>query len=325
MYRLLRTLFCAALAAGFAAPLVAAAQAYPAKAIRIVMPFPPGSSVDSVSRLIAQKMSEAFGQPVVIDNRVGANGMIGSEYVARSAPDGYTLVFTTPSTHVTSIFLSKNVPYDPVKDFTPIGAAVEPLTCIVVQPSLPVNSLKELIEYAKRNPGKLTYGSTGVGSVFHLTGEALKIATGIDMLHVPYKGTADSLSAVMGGQISMNLTAVANAYPLVSAGKLKALVVLETVRYPAMPDVPVIGDVVPGFEKPASWFALFGPAGLPQPIVGRLNAEMVKALKAPDVRPKLDAIGLAVIANSPEQFAAMFKRAFEVYGKVVKAAGIKPE
>jgi tripartite-type tricarboxylate transporter receptor subunit TctC len=312
-------------ATAMAVPLVAYSQAFPSRPVHIVIPFPPGSTLDVTSRMLAPKMSESMGQPVVIDNRPGANGMIGSEFVARSAPDGYILVFTTPSTHITSIFLSKNVPYDPKKDFTPIIAAVDPVTCLAVNPSVPVNSVKELIAYMKANPGKVAFGSSGIGSVFHLVGEMFKVYAGVDIVHVPYKGTAPMVQDAVSGQIQMIFSATNNMTPHRKSGKLKILAVLTSSRDSSMPEVPTAAEALPGFERPAAWFGLFGPAGMPPPVVARLNAEVIKALRAPDMAPKLEAAGLAVIGNTPQEFAAMYMSGFDVYGKVIRAAGIKPE
>ncbi|OGA28635.1 MAG: hypothetical protein A3I01_09565, partial [Betaproteobacteria bacterium RIFCSPLOWO2_02_FULL_65_24] len=286
--------------------------------------FPPGG-VDITGRLLANKMSELLGQPVVVDNRGGANGLIGSELVARSAPDGYTILLTTPSTHVTAVFLQKSIPYDPVKDFTPICAVLEPVSLLVVHPSLPVNSVQELIAHAKKNPGKLTYSSSGIGSVFHLTGEALKEAGNVDILHVPYKGTGPSLADVVAGRISMTFSALSTSRPLIVSGKVKALAVAEPRRYAGLPNIPTVAEGLPGFNKPSTWFGFFGPAGMPRPVVQRLNAEMVKTAHAPDLRDKLDQGGFSIIAGTPEDFAAILKQGLEVYGRLVKSVGLKPE
>ena len=312
------------LAALLAAPLLASAQGYPNKPIRMVVPFPPGG-VDVTGRLISTKLTELLGQPVVLENRGGANGMIGSELVAHSPADGYTILMTTPSTHITAVFLSKNVPYDPIKDFTPIVCALEPATVLIVPPALQVSSVKELIDYASRNPGKISYSSSGIGSVFHLMGEAFAEAAGIRIVHVPYKGTGPALADVVAGRIEMSFNALSTVRPQSSTGKVKILAVAEGQRFGGLPDIPTVREQLPGFEKPQSWFGFFGPAGLPRPIALRLNAEIMKAVNAPDVRPKLDDGALSVIGGSPEDFAALIKRGFEIYGKIVKAAGLRPE
>lgn len=307
------------------APVAARAQAWPARPVRIVVPFPAGSALDLVARMVAPRMQEAYGQPVVVENRVGANGMIGSEMVARSPPDGYTIQIGTPGTHVTSIFLNKNVPYDPVKDFTPIAAAVEPATCVVVNPSLAVHSIRELIDYAKRNPGKLSYGTSGIGSVFHLAGVLFNQTAGVDLVHVPYKGVAPAMTDVVAGRILVNFTSVADAMPHIKAGKARMLAVLEPKRYPGLPEVPTVTETLSAFQKPATWFGFLGPAGLPQPILARLNGEIVKAITASDSRARLEGMGLNVIANTPEQFAALIRSGIEQYGRIVRSAGIQPE
>jgi len=305
----------------FVTPLAVLAQAYPAKVVRLVVPYPPGSSgPDLVSRLIAGKMSELIGQPMVVENRPGATGIIGSELVARSAPDGYTLAFGTPSSHVLSA-LTKKAPYDPVKDFTPIVTLSDSVFCLVVHPSVPVSSVKELIDHARRNPGKLAYGSNGMGGTFHLATEMLRLAVGgdLDMVHVPYKGTSQVMADLGSGRIQMAFTSVTGAVPIAKSGKLKILAVLDENRFAGLPDVPSILDMVPNYEKPAGWFIIFGPAGLPQSIVTKLNAEMIRALNAPEVRTKMEQSGLNVVGNTPQQSAALLQRTLDSYTKVMKA------
>ncbi len=304
------------------APFGAFAQAFPSKPIHMIVPFPPGG-VDITGRLISNKMTELIGQPVVLENRGGANGMIGSDFVARSPADGYTVLMTTPSTHITAMFLSKNVPYDPVKDFTPIVCAVEPATVLLTALNLPVNSVTELIHYAKKTPGKVSYSSSGIGSVFHLMGEAFADAADINIVHVPYKGTGPALADVVAGRIEMSFNALSTVRPQMS--KVKVLAVAEGRRYTGLPNTPTVGEQLPGFEKPQSWFGFFGPAALPRPVTLRLNAEIMRAVNSPDVKAKLDEGALSVVGGSPEDFAALMKRGFDVYGRIVKKAGLKPE
>ena len=311
--------------AGIGVSDFARSQAWPSRPVRIVVPFPPGNGTDILARLMAPKMTQALGQPVIVENRGGANGMIGAEAVARAAPDGTTILFTSPSTHVTSIFLSKNLPYDPVRDFTPITAAVEPVTVMIVHPSVAANSVKELIAYAKAHPGKLDYSSPGIGAVFLLSGELFKLGAGVDIVHVPYKGASPALAGVVAGEVSIGFNSLASVLPHLRSGRVKVLAVLEANRYAGRPQVPSIGEFVPGFEKPASWFGLFGPAALPQPVLARLHAEIVKSLKERDVSSKIDELAMSVIANTPEQFSAMIKTGIEQYGRLIKAAGIQPE
>jgi tripartite-type tricarboxylate transporter receptor subunit TctC len=304
----------------------AAAQGWPtAKPITMVVPFPPGPALDLVARLVGAKMGEALGQTVVIDNRSGANGTIGSSLVARAAPDGYTLLAATAGTHVTAVHLLKNLPYDPVKDFTPIVAAVEPATCLAVNSALPVNTVEELIAYAKARPDELSYGSSGVGSVFQMMGELFNQTAGVRIKHVPYRGVAPAMQDVVAGHIPMVFISVSNALPAMQSGRVKILAVLEPTRYAKLPDVRSMSEIIPAFRKPSSWFGFLGPAGLPREIVTRVNTEMVKALAAPDVAAKLDDAGMAVIGGTPEQFAALMQDGITRYGAIIKAAGIQAE
>jgi tripartite-type tricarboxylate transporter receptor subunit TctC len=313
-----------ALSLALPAPLYS--QTFPLRPIRVIAPFPPGGgATEIIIRLIAPKMSEALGQPILIENRSGANGMIGTDLVARAAPDGYTLLYASSSNLATNVYLSKNVPFDALKDFTPISLAATPLTAFVVHASVPVNSIKEFLEYAKRNPGKLTYGSAGIGSMQHLTGEALKRVTGIDILHVPYKGAAPAINAIVAGQIDIYFPGTSIIKPYLTSKKIKLLALLEAERYPGMPNVPTVAETIPGFTKAPSWFAMFGPAGLPRPIVNRLNAETIKALKQPDVHARLDETGIQAIGSTPEQLAEVLKNDIERSGTLIRALGIEPE
>jgi tripartite-type tricarboxylate transporter receptor subunit TctC len=304
---------------------VAGAQDWPSRPITIVVPFPPGPALDLVARQIGAKIAVPLGQTVVIENRTGANGTIGSNGVARSAPDGHTLLAATAGTHVTAVHLMKNLPYDPIKDFTPIVAAVEPVTCLAVAASLPVNSVPELIAYAKAHPDELSYGSSGVGSVFHLMGELFNETAGVRIKHVPYRGVAPAMQDVIGGHIPMVFIAVANADAAAKAGQVKILAVLEPARYSRLPNVPSMSEIIPAFRKPSSWFGFFGPPGLPQPVVMRLNTEMAKALREPEVVQNFEANGYAPIGGTPQQFADLLKDGIERYGAIIKAAGIQPE
>lgn len=308
------------------APLPVHSQSFPAKPVHLVIPFSSGgASLDTVARLLAVRMSEGLAQPIIVENRPGANGMIGSQQVARMPADGYAILFTSTSTHVTAVFLSKNLPYDPVKDFTPISAAVEPVTTIAVHPSVPAQSVRELIDYARKNPGKLSYSSSGIGSVFHLAGELFKHSAGIDMVHVPYKVNQQAVTDAVAGRVGVLLNTVLVTMPQARAGKLRLLAVMEGRRFSGLPDVPTMGESLAGFEKPSSWFGYFGPAGLPVPVVARLHTEIAKALGNAEVRARLEEAGMSVIGNNPEQFAALIRRGFDVYGRAVKLAGVEPE
>ena len=304
---------------------LAIAQDWPSRLITIVVPFPPGPALDLVARSVATKMAESLGQTVVVVNRAGANGTIGSNGVARAAPDGYTLLAATVGTHVTAVHLIKDLPYDPIKDFTPIIAAVEPVTCLAVNASLPVNSVPELIAYAKAHPDELTFGSTGVGSVFHLMGELFNATAGVKIRHVPYRGVGPAMQDVIAGHIPMVFISVSSAEPAAKAGQVKILAMLEPTRYSRLPDVPSMSEIIPAFRKPSSWFGFFGPPGMPAPVVNRLNAEMSKALADPDVVKILELNGYAVIGGTPPQFADLLKDGIQRYGALIKAAGIQPE
>jgi tripartite-type tricarboxylate transporter receptor subunit TctC len=307
-------------------PLHALAQSWPsAKPITIVVPVPPGPSVDMIARLVAAKLQTALGQTVIVDNRSGANGMIGSAVVAHAPPDGYTLMAATPASHVTAVHLMKNLPVDPVKDFTPIMAAVEPVTALVVNADLPVNSVQELIAYAKANPGKLSYGSSGIGSVFHLTGELFNRTAGVNIVHVPYRGVAQPMQDVAAGQIQLLHISLSSARGALASGKAKVLAILEPHRYSKLPDVPSLSEILPAFRKPSTWFGFFGPAKLPPDILARLSTEMRKAINEPDVRAKLEAQDLIIIADTPAEFAALQKQGIEQFGEIIKAAGIQPQ
>jgi tripartite-type tricarboxylate transporter receptor subunit TctC len=251
--------------------------------------------------------------------------MLGSDIVARSAPDGYTILLGTGATHGLTLLLSKTIPYDPVKDFTPITAAVEVPIILVVHPSIPGATAKDLVEWAKKNPGKLSFGSSGTGSPHHLSGELLKQIAGIDMVHVPYKGAAPAVQDLIGNQIPAVFTTLSTALPHIRAGKIRAVGFVEAKRQTSVPEIPTIGESVPGYAMPASWLGFFAPAGLPDAILKRTNVEIVKAVQSPDIRAKLEAAGMPVVGTSAEEFARMVKDDIETFRKIVTAAGIKPE
>jgi tripartite-type tricarboxylate transporter receptor subunit TctC len=308
-----------------ALPLAASAQVYPVKPIRLIVPFPAAGAADLNARLIGGKMAERMGQPMVIENRVGAGGAIGSEVVAKSPADGHTLLYTTPSTHLALVYLSKNLPYDPIRDFTPIGTATESFAGLVANMSVPVTSVRELVDYARRNPGKLTYSSAGIGTEFHLTGELLKQAAGIDILHVPYKGAAQAMTDLIGGQISLTLATLPSQLPAIRSGKVRLLGILNTARYPGYPDVPTVQETVPTFEKLASWTGMFGPAGLPRPVLQRLSAELASAVNTAEVRDKLHETGQRGMVIPPEEFAVFIRNGLESYAKAIQMVGLKAE
>jgi tripartite-type tricarboxylate transporter receptor subunit TctC len=323
--RILAAAICAAPFMALVQSFPALAQAWPSKPIRLVVPYPPGGSTDLLGRAVAAKLGDALGQQVIVDNRGGANGTLGSDIVARAAPDGYSFVLGTGATHGLTLFLSKTTPYDPVKDFTAITAAAEVPIVLVVHPSLPAANMKEFIEYGRRNPGKLSFGSSGTGSPHHLAGEMLKYMAGIDMVHVPYKGAGPAVQDLLGGQVPAVFTTLSTALPHIKSGKLRALGMVEAKRQPSAPEIPTIGESLPGYAMPRSWLGFFGPAALPEDITRRMNAEIVKAVQSPDVRAKLEAAGMPVVGTSSEDFARMVKDDIETFRKIVLAAGIKPE
>lgn len=307
-----------------AAPFAATAQDWPNRPVKMVLPYPPGGSTEVMGRLVAQKMSESLGQNVIVENRGGAGGAIGSEYVAKQPADGYTFMLGTDATHATTWHLRKDLPYHPITDFTPITLGAVNYLTLVVQHSHPAGNVKELIEWVKRNPGKVSFGSAGTGSPHHLGGVLMNQFTGIDMVHVPYKGGGPALQDLLGGQIQVLFSSFAVSVPMVKGGRVKHLAVLQKARYPGAPETPAVAETLPGYEM-SSWLAFFAPAGLPQPILARLNAEVVKGLTQPEVKSKLEAGGLQVVANSPEEFAKIQRADFERRGQLIRSAGIKGE
>lgn len=323
MKRLARLTISIAVLVWIAAPTIAHSQAYPAKPVRTIMTVLGGADV--VARLIAQGLTSALGQPVLVESQSGAGGSIGAEMVARAAPDGHTIMLTSASVMVMHEFLSKNTRFNAIRDFSPIGQVAETILLVVSHPSLPANSIKELIDYAKLNPGKLSYGTSGVGTAHHLSAEAIRLITGIEWVHVPYKGGPPVLTDLISGQIQVGFTILATMAPFMKSGKMKILAVNNTGRYPLIPDVPTVSEQLPGYEAAPAWISYFGPAGLPQPIVRRLNAEITKTMNQPEVRTKARDIGFVARTGTPEELAEMVKRDIETVAKIVKAVGIRPE
>lgn len=303
----------------------ARAQSYPSKPVTMVVPFPAGGTTDIVARLVAAKLSEAWGQPVIVDNRAGAGGNIGSAMVAKAAPDGYTLLMGTVGTHAINASLYAKMPYDVVKDFQPITNVAAVPNMLVVYPELPVKTVKELIDYGKKNPGKLNMASSGNGTSIHLAGELFKVMTGVQMEHIPYKGSAPALTDLMGGQVQVMFDNMPSALPHVKAGKLRAIAVTTATRSPAMPDLPTIAEAgLPGFEA-ASWFGMLAPAGTPKDIVAKIHGDVVKLAKTTDLSEKLTQQGAAPVLNTPDEFAAYIKAELAKWEKVVKASGAKAD
>jgi tripartite-type tricarboxylate transporter receptor subunit TctC len=299
----------------------ASAQPYPDKPIRMVVPFPAGGTTDILARAVAQKLSESLGQQVIVDNKPGAGGNIGAQEVARSAPDGYTLVMGTVGTHAINPSLYKKMPYDHVKDFAPVSLVASVPNLLVVHPSVPVNSVKELIAYAKANPGKLNFASSGNGTSIHLSGELFKTMTGVQMTHVPYKGSAPAVTDLLGGQVQVMFDNMPSALPHAKAGKLKPLAVTSAKRFPGTPDIPTMAESgVPGYEA-SSWFGVLAPAGTPKEIVNKLSTEIAKALKTPEMKKKLEEQGAEAVGSTPEEFAAHIKAETAKWAKVVKESG----
>ncbi|MBA3774944.1 MAG: tripartite tricarboxylate transporter substrate binding protein [Betaproteobacteria bacterium] len=314
------------LIAGLALALTAAsthAQAWPSKPIRYIVPFAPGGTTDILARTVGDKLAIALGQPVVIENKPGAGGGVGAEITAKSAPDGYTIMGGTISTHAINASLYKSLPYDPVRDFAPIVLVARVPNMLVVHPDVPAKNVAELVALLRANPGKYTFASAGNGTSQHLSGELFKSMAGAEMQHVPYKGSPPALQDVMGGQVSMTFDNITTAWPLAKGGKLRALAVTTAKRSAIAPDVPTLAEAgLPGFEV-GSWQGVFAPAGTPPDIVKRLNAEIVKILNTPDVRDKLAALGAEVVGNSPEEFSTMVKAEVVKWADVVKKSGAR--
>ena len=302
----------------------ASAQSYPTKPIRLVVPYPAGGPLDIMARAIGQKLTEAWKQPVVVDNRAGAGGNIGADFVAKSAPDGYTLLMGAVATHAINPSLYSKIPYDPVKDFAPVALVAQVPNILVVNPAVPAKTVRELIDLARAKPGSLNFGSGSTGSTGHLAGELFNTMAGVKMVHIPYKGAAPATADLLGGQVQLMFDNLASALPNVKAGKLRALAVTTLTRSPAMPDLPTIAESgLPGFDL-TTWFGLLVPAGTPPEIVARLNAEIVRALDAKDMRERLEKMGAEPLSNNtPEHFAAFIRTEAAKYAKVVKDSGAR--
>lgn len=312
----------AATLAAYAPP--ATAQNYPTRTIRMVLPFPPGGPTDITGRVIAQKLSEQLGQPVVADNRPGAAGNLGLELAAKSPPDGYTIVLTAPPIAI-SPSLYKKLNYDPQKDLAPISLVAEIQNILVVHNSVPAKNLKELIALAQRNPGKLTFSSSGAGSTNHLASELLKGRYKLDMIHVPFKGSGPALVALMSGQVDWGTMAVPGAIPLVNEGRVRGLAVLSEKRVPALPKIPTAKEAGVDDFIMSIWYGILAPAGTPREIISRLNSEIHKAVAAQDVKQRLAASGVDPVTSTPEQFAKHIREETVRYAKIIKDAGIKPD
>jgi tripartite-type tricarboxylate transporter receptor subunit TctC len=314
---------CATLAVFLSFPVLAAEQGYPSKPIRLVVPFPPGGSLDVVARAIGQKLTEAWSQPVVIDNRPGAGGNIGADLVAKSAPDGYTILEGALSTHAVNVSLYTKMPYDPIKDFAPITLVAVTPNVLVLNASYPVNSVPELLAYARANPGKLSFGSGSNGSAGHLAGELFKTEAGVDMVHIPYKGGAPALQALLAGDTQLMFDNLANSAAQLKAGKLKALAVTTAKRSSLMPELPTLSETgLPGFDI-YTWWGFMAPAGTPKEIVAKWNAEVTRILNSQEMKAFFAQQGAEPAPDTPEQFAALIRSEISKYAKIVKQSGAK--
>ena len=307
--------------------LVSAAHAetYPAKSIRFIVPFPPGGPTDVLARVLGQKLSEQMGQPVVLDNRPGAGGNLGLELAAKSAPDGYTLLLGAVGTLTISPYLYAKLNYDPARDFQPISLVASMPNVLLVHPSVPAKTLKELVQLAKASPGKLNFGSGGAGTSNHLGSELLKSMTKIDIVHVPYKGASQAMLGLIGGQIDIVVIGTPTAIPQIQAGKVRALAVLSSSRLPAIANVPTAGEAgFPGYEV-TTWYGVLVPAGTSKDIVARLNTELAKVMTVPASRDRIVGAGFDPMTSTPQQFAEFIKAESLRWGKVIKDAGIRAE
>ena len=300
----------------------ALAQAYPTKPVRLVVPFPPGGPTDILGRAIGAKLGELLGQPVIIDNRGGAGGGIGADNIAKSAPDGYSLLLGTTGTHTINPNLYSKLSYDPVKDFAPISLVVRYLNILVVNPKVPAKNVAELIALARQKPGQVTFGSAGNGSSNHLTAEMLASMSGVKMQHIPYKGSGPALNDVIAGQIDFMFDQYSTVGPNIKAGKLRAIGIATRERHALLPDVPTIAETIPGFEV-HPWYAMFAPAGTPRTIIDRLNADLVKVMTSPEIRERMATLGWDPVTNTPEQLAAQIKSELAVWADVVKKSGAR--
>ncbi len=307
----------------FALSTFAVAQTWPAKPIKWIVPFAPGGTTDILARTIGEKLTVALGQPVIVENKPGAGGGVGAEFTAKAPPDGYTIMGGTISTHAINASLYKSLPYDPVKDFVPITLIVRLPNLLVVNPDIPAKNVTELIMLLKANPGKYSFASSGNGTSQHLSGELFKSMAGVDMQHIPYKGSPPALQDVVGGQVAMTFDNITTAWPLAKGGKLRALAVTTAKRSAVAPDVPTLSESgLAGYEV-GSWQGVFAPAGTPPAIVKRLNAEIVKIINMPDVKEKLIGLGAEPVGNTSEEFAALVKTEVVKWAEVVKKSGAR--
>ena len=317
-----------ALLAAFAASLAAAAafaQAYPGKPIRLIVPFAAGGGNDNVARLVGKRLADTLGQPVVIDNRPGAGGVLGADLAAKAAPDGYTLFLGGVGSHAVNPNLHERLPYDPIRDFAPVALLAQAPLVLVVHPSIPANTFADFVAYARARPGQLNYASNGNGSSSQLAAVMFDSMAGVDMVHVPYKGLSPALTDLLSGQVQVMFSSVVAILPHIKSGKLRGLAVTGSRRLPSMPDLPTIAESgLPGYDA-SSWYGILAPAGTPRDIVLKLNSELAKALEQPEVRDSLLAEGAEPVGGTPEQFAAHIRSEKERLGKLIRDAKIRLE
>ena len=318
---MIRTLLCMALAL---AAIQANAQPYPSKPIRVIVPFPVGGIADIYTRIIGARVSESWGQPVLVENRTGAGGNIGADLVAKSPPDGYTIGIGSVGTHAVNLSLFSKLPYDPVADFTPIALVAEADALLVVHPSVPARSVAELIALARAKPGALSFASAGPGTTSHLAGELFKLMAKVDMLHVPYKGNTPAITDLLAGQTSLLFATMPTVLPHAKAGRLVALASCSAQRAAATPELPTVAETLPGFDV-TNWVGLFGPAGTPPDVVRRWNGEVLRVMQTPEMRERLVGEGARFVPTTPEQFGAYVKGEIARWAPVVKASGAKAD
>jgi tripartite-type tricarboxylate transporter receptor subunit TctC len=306
------------------APCAAHSQAYPTRPIRIIIPFPPGNTVDIMARLIAPKMTERLRQNIIVDNRAGASGQLGLELAAHAPPDGYTIVGGQGGNLVVAPHTYKKLPYDPIKDFAPIALSTTNYLGLVINPSVPFKTVKDLVVYAKAHPGKLSFASNGEGGFPHMTIELLRTMAGFTYLHVPYKGSAEIATQLIGGHVDAAIDGITGMTPHIRSGKLRLLGVTNPTRVPQFPDTPAIAESVPGYDS-RGWFGFLAPAGTPREIVSLLNQEINRAMALPDVKEKLVLAGLIVVTEPPEFFAQTLKSDYQKYGKLIRDIGFQPQ
>ena len=312
--------FLVAVSLACASGLAVAADVWPAKAVHVIVPFPPGSSPDLVARMLTDKLAQALRQPVIVENKPGAGGNIGTGLVAKADPDGYTLGLSIPGPLAVNTVLYKKMEYDPFTELAPITLVAMSPNVLIVNPSLGVNSVKEFVEYVKARPGKLNYGSIGNGSASHLTMELLKMQAGVDLVHVPYPGSPQVNTAILANQIQAGFVVPGTAMPMVQSGRVKALAVTSSTKSPVLPDLPTVAEAYPGFESSA-WIGMVAPAKTPKPIIDRLNQELVAIIHSPDVREKMLRIYFQAIGTPPEGLVSLMRSERDRWAKVIKQSG----